>query len=392
MEQADKKEIKYRYECVNAECRAILNVSNYERLKCSICGGTKFMLISYPEGTNPPSKLGFEAEKKQEYTLIWDKDLKNYQETEREWLIDKLIPACSVGVWTGKRATYKTFTALEAIYSIASGQPFLDRYITKPCKILYLDKENGVSIMKQRVDMIKKGKNMTEDLDVAFICFSTLKLDKKADIEEIERLINEHKPSLIFIDTYRRAISFDENDAGEVSKLFVDTLRPMVEKYKLSIVLIHHDKKSNGQEGGDEMDMLRGSSDLANYADFILKNKRKGAESKIILEQIKNRNAPEVTPLAISFETDNETFFKFNCEGDYVPQSKDERCAEIIILWLNKQLIQRFRTKDAQDIAFSHGVKKSNFFYAMKLLEERGVIKLLSKGLYEVVREGGLEV
>lgn len=378
---------KFRYECI--ECKAVLSVTNFDRLKCSICGGKKFILLSYPDGTNPPKKLGFDEEN---FTLIWDKDLKNFVETEREWIIDKLIPANSIGIWTGKRATFKTFTCLEAIYSIASGKPFLNRYITKPCKILYLDKENGVSIMKQRTDMIRKGQEITEDVDVAFICFSTLKLDKKTDIKVIEGLIEEHKPNILFIDTYRRAISFDENDAGEVSKLFVDTLRPMVEKYHITIVLIHHDKKTNGQEGGDEMEQLRGSSDLANYSDFILKNKRKGQEQKIILEQIKNRNAPEINPIAISFETDNETYFKFNCEGDYVPQSKDERCAEILILWINKQQIQRFKTKDAQDIAFSYGVKKSNFFYAMKLLEERGIIKTIGKGTWEVIRENELNI
>lgn len=342
-----------------------------------------YKLEALPPTIQPP---------KIDYTLIWDKELKNFQEIEKDWLIDKLIPSCSVGVWTGKRATYKTFTALEAIYSIASGLPFLNRFPTKQGKVLYLDKENGVQIMKQRVQMIKNGKGMSDDYDVAFICFSTLKLDKLTDINEIEKLIKEHNPSIIFIDTYRRAISFDENDAGEVSKLFVDTLRPLVEKYHITIVLIHHDKKSNGQEGGDEMDQLRGSSDLANYADFILKNKRKGQEGKIILEQIKNRNAPEINPLAIAFETDNETYFKFNCEGDYVPQTKDEKCAEALILWIGKNQLDTFKTSEAKDEAFSLGFKKSYFHYALKLMEERGVIKSTSKGVYQVLQAGVLYV
>lgn len=57
----EEEKPKYRYECVNPECKAVLSVSSYEHLQCSICDGKKFMLLSYPEGTNPPKKLGFES-------------------------------------------------------------------------------------------------------------------------------------------------------------------------------------------------------------------------------------------------------------------------------------------------------------------------------------------
>jgi RecA-family ATPase len=317
-----------------------------------------------------------------EFTLIWDKDLKNYKENDKEWIIDKLIPSCGVGVWTGKRATYKTFAALEAIYAIASGTPFVGTYPTKKCKVLYLDKENGVSIIKNRVEMIKKGRGLIDDCDIGFICFSTLKLDKPADIKKLEDLIIKERPQVLFVDTYRRAIGFDENDAGEVSKLFVDTLRPIVEKYKMTIVLIHHDKKSTKESSGDEMDEIRGSSDLANYADFILKNKRK--DNKLILEQIKNRNAPEIAPISLSFETDEKTYFRFKHEGEFVSQGKDEKCAEAIIQWIIKDSIKSFKSGEAREIAFQIGIKKSNFFYAIQMLEDRGIIRSVGKGVYDV--------
>jgi RecA-family ATPase len=327
----------------------------------------------------------------EEFSLIWDKDLANYEEEEREWIIDKLIPSCSVGVWTGKRATYKTFLALEAVYAIASGMPFCNAFPVKQCKVLYLDKENGIPIIKQRVAMIKKGKEMTANYEVGFICFSTLKLDKPKDIKQLEELIKKEQPKVLFIDTYRRAICFDENDAGEVSKLFVDILRPLVEKYKITIVLIHHDKKYGAESGGDEMDEIRGSSDLANYADFILKNKRT-KEKRLILEQIKNRNAPEIPPMSLSFETDDETYFKFKNEGEFVPQTKDERCAEILYLWIFKNHLKSFKTVDAKEIAFQQGVKKRNFFYGMKLLEERGLIQQRGYGEYDVKEQTKLDI
>ncbi len=344
----------------------------------------KINLQTNPLQTNVPVR--------QEFTLIWDKDFKDYKETQTDWLIDKLIPNCSIGVWTGKRATYKTFIALEAVYSLATGTPFLGQLKTKKSKVLYLDKENGVTIIKQRADMIKKGKGLIEDCDAGFICFSTLKIDNPKDMLKIESLIQEHKPNIIFIDTYRRAISFDENDAGEVSKLFVDTLRPLAEKYKIAICLIHHDKKSQLGESRDEMDEIRGSSDLANYADWIIKNKRKGVDKSIIIDQVKNRNAPEITPIKVNFETDELTYFKFVYGGEYEPQNKENKCIEVLMIWMTKDNLSSFQTRDAQEVAFTAGIKKSNFFTALTEMEGRGLIKKIGRGEYEINKDRQLFV
>jgi hypothetical protein len=250
---------------------------------------------------------------------------------------------------------------------------------TKKGKIIYLDKENGIQIMKQRMPLIKRGLEMNENLDIGFICFSNLKIDKFGDLDKIEALIQEHKPTLLIVDTYRRGISFEENDANEVSKLFVDKLRPLVERNKLSIVLIHHDKK--GQDV-DEMDMIRGSSDLSNYADFILKNERKG--KKIILKQLKMRSAPERNPLVVEVTSNDDSFIAFNSGGEYVMESQDKKCSQDITFWIMNHGIKEFTTKEAQEIAFSKGYKKNKFYEALDSLESNGIIRKNGRGKYSV--------
>ena len=322
------------------------------------------------------------VEKKKDFELIWEGDLDNYKE-DKEWIIDQIIPSRSVGVWTGKRSTYKTFIVLNAIFSIASGLPFLGRFQTKKGKIIYLDKENGIPVIKTRKNMIKKSLEIEEPLDVGFICFSTLKIDKITDIKALEELIVQHKPSILVIDTYRRGISFEENDAGMVSRLFVDILRPLVEKHNISIILIHHDRKGMGQ--GDEMDEIRGSSDLANYADFILKNERKGKH--IILKQLKMRNSTEHAPIEIDINTDEHSYIDFNSSGDYTPQTKDEKCAEQLMIWIMKDKKKEFTTKEAQEEAFRLGIKETNFKYGLQILQDRNIIKKKERGYYEVTAE-----
>lgn len=318
-----------------------------------------------------------------DFELIWEKDLDNFQEN-KDWIIEKLIPQKSVGVWTGKRSTYKTFLVLNSCFCIASGLPFLDLK-TRQGKVIYLDKENGIYIMRERKNMVKRGLGLEDFYDVGFICFSTLKIDKLTDIHKIEELIKENKPSVLVVDTYRRGISFEENDAGMVSKLFVDILRPLVEKYDLSIILIHHDRK--GESQGDEMDMIRGSSDLANYVDFIIKNDRKG-ENTIILKQLKNRNAPEIRPINVGIET-TPMMITFRNKGEYEKQSKDQTAAQIITDWIINNRVKTFQTKDVKEIAFKNGIKETNFKYALQNLQDDGIINKIFKGSYEVGQEFG---
>jgi len=321
-----------------------------------------------------------------EINLIWDKELAEYEIKEKEWLIDGLIPAGGIGVWTGKRGSFKTFLLMDAAYCIATGINFLNKYKTKKGRVIYLDKENGIPIMKERSRMIKTGLGI-EKADIGYICFSQLKIDKNVDIWAIEELIKKHKPAMLVIDTYRRAISFDENSAGDVSRLFVDILRPIVDKYwPLSIVLIHHDRKGSGQ--GDEMDEIRGSSDLANYCDFILKNQRKG--NNIILKQLKNRNAPELQPILVSVSTDEVNYMRFGA-GEFKIQSVDERSAELILIWIADKKVKQFKTNDAKDIAFAGGIKKTNFFNSLELLENLGKIRKVGRGMYDIITKENQE-
>lgn len=325
---------------------------------------------------------GIKPEEKKEFDLVWEKELKDHEEEEKDWIIEKLIPTRSVGIWTGKRGTMKTFLVLAAVSCVSSGINFLN-YPSQKGKTIYLDKENGIQIMKQRMPLIKKGLELKEDLDIGFICFSTLKIDKLRDINMIEEVIKEHSPKLFVIDTYRRGISFQENDAGEVSKLFVDTLRPLVEKYNLSIILIHHDRK--GESQGDEMDMIRGSSDMANYADFILKNERKG--KNLILKQLKMRSAPELAPMEVKVESSEGDYIKFINQGEYNVQTKDMKCAELLTIWIMKNHLDEFTTSEAKEESFNNGIKKQNFFNGLDTLVSNGLIIKQERGKYRVISD-----
>jgi len=329
-------------------------------------------------------KAKIEEPDKPDFNFIWDKDLQSYEEEKKDWIIEKYIPRRSVGVWTGKRGTFKTFVTLSAIYSIGAETPFLGTFLTKRCNILYLDKENGAGVMKDRVQMIKNGMDCGE-VPIGFIFFSNIKLDRPTDFDIIEDLIKENGIDLLVVDTYRRAIRFDENDAGAVSHLFVDYLRPLAERYNCSIILIHHDRKSNG-EGGDEMDMIRGSSDLANYCDFILKNERNG--NSLVLKQLKMRSAPEQDPIAVEIDTDEESYIKFVSTGKYEKKSADQKAVDYLLEWFNETSLSQFTSKMGAEYLKQYNVGRKQYYEALDILVNSGVIIKVGRGIYDIKLKG----
>jgi hypothetical protein len=316
--------------------------------------------------------------------VIWSNEIEDYEVKDKEWIIENIIPSRSIGVWTGKRGSFKTFLILNAAFCVSEGKEFLGKYKTKKGKVIYLDKENGIYIMKNRVRIIRQGLNLEKNQNVGFICFSHIKLDKTSDLIEIERIIQENKPSLLIVDTYRRAIAFEENDAGATSQLFVDLLRPLAEKHGISIILIHHDRKGEGS--GDEMDMIRGSSDLANYADFILKNERRG--KKLILKQLKMRNAPEIVPQEVKVSTNETEYMKFTSEGAYERETLEQKAVKELILWIIKEKIDEFKTADAKEVIFAHGMGKTTMQNALINLQSQAIIeKIGERGKYKVINK-----
>ena len=332
------------------------------------------------------TKEKLKSQKFADFTLIWEPQLKEYAEEERSWIVERYLPTKSIGILTGKRGTFKTYLALYIAYSVASGKVFMGNHQVRKGGVLYLDKENGLDLMKKRGREIKRGLELgDEDLNIGFICFSQLRIDREEDLAKIENLIREHKPILLIIDTYRRAIGFEENDAGQVSKLFVESLRPLADKYDVTILLVHHDRKSTGQ--GDEMAEIRGSSDLANYADFIIKTDRERS-GILLLKHLKSRGSKEEEPLKIRVEIDDEKrIASFVNEGEYTKQTMDEKCAEFLLVWISKNNLETFETKEAKDAAIKEGYKPTNFKKSLNILIQRGSISTNFRGVYDVTKD-----
>lgn len=307
--------------------------------------------------------------KELQYNLLWDNELPTYKEKTYSWNINKLIRSGTITVLAGKRSTLKSWLCLDMGYCVAQGRKFLNTFDCERGNVMYLDRENGFSQLKVRDAMIRKALELSNDKQgILFIAETDVKIDRNVDLNEIERLVKLHDIKMLFIDTYRRVIRFDEDKAQEVSKLFVDMLKPLCERTGLSIVLIHHEKK--GQSAGDDMDMLRGSSDLANYVDGIIQIERKG--NLITVKQTKSRTGKELEPFQVGVETDETSFFKFVYKG--VAETQETRISKGIVEWIMKDGLNEFSYSQARDYAEMQSWPKTNFEAALKSLVRDGIL------------------
>lgn len=333
------------------------------------------------------------AQPKRKIKILWFDELKNIKAKEVEWLVKDLIPKKSITFLAGKRSTYKSFFSLSLGLSIASGTSAFDIFPCTKTNVLYLDEENGEQIIKARTDMIVKGSNLSpeEKHNLGFVSFQNVKLDKKDWIDELKEIIKENKIELIIVDSYRRFVAGDENKAEIVNDLFTDIIRPLTEELGVSWIFLHHLRKGiAGKNPEDILDELRGSSDLANYADGVLVLQRnRGATDSFIMRQPKLRYAAEIDAKVMQLEW-NDDSLNIKCVGNAQDSLvADEICAKDILKWMAENQITKFKRVDLNE-PFSKE-SKATVDRAVRLLKESGKLISPKRGYYELAPSVKLE-
>ena len=324
--------------------------------------------------------------KKRDLDIVYDSELNSLEINQVEWIIEGIIPEKSISFLAGKRGVFKSFISLLISYCVSNGLAVFNKFSSKKSKILYLDEENGLPLIKGRADKIKNGLDIQNNSDVAYSSFAGLKFDSPSSMTALEKVIQEFKPKIVIVDSYRRFVGFDENDAGKVSSLFTDILRPLSEKYGVSWILVHHLRKGMaGRNPIDDMDEIRGSSDLANYADTILIVQRnRGAENNFILKQAKCRYKQEMAPKAINIDW-GEDILTMDCVGDAEENIYAvEVCANMIMKWAAETEKTSFNRMEALDAMKSQKQSKPTVERALRMLLDNQKLIKPKRGIYEL--------
>src|SRR6185437_12007696 len=181
------------------------------------------------------------------------------QPAQSRWLVEDLWGEGAVGIVGGEPKCCKSFLALDLAVAIASGRPALRRFsVREPGRVLLYAAEDAQHIVRARLEGICHAAGCElEALDVQVITAETLRLDLERDRKLLEQTVAALQPRLLILDPFVRLHRIDENSSGEVAPLLA-YLRELQRQHALSVLLVHHARKSSGNTRAGQA--LRGSS------------------------------------------------------------------------------------------------------------------------------------
>lgn len=198
-----------------------------------------------------------------------------------------------------KRITYahpkhlKTMLEIWKGMCVATGRDFFG-FPVKQHKVLYIGMEDTVRKLSSRVTKMKAHFPPIDDFK-----FTVLPVEQR-NVLAIETLIMQIKPGLVMIDPLTHLLK-REDKKEDVEQLLKDLDR-LLEKYDLSVILIHHARKGKGET----LDSMRGSSALTGWADTICRISRRGNDKyKINLDFECRHAAEEIEPINLNFRTED---------------------------------------------------------------------------------------
>lgn len=228
------------------------------------------------------------------YTL---KALRTEAQTEARWIIPNLIERGTKTLLVGEPKSYKTWIAINLIYSACTATSFMGNASWKPTETFsaVLVEEEGPSYrIGQRFTKVF-GAEHTDNLWV--VHRQGVKLDALESFSKLRQEILRIQPDLIVFDPYASIHTQDENTV-QGAIVVQDALNELLRALPTAaIVVLHHTPK-----GGDGP---RGSGALWGAGDVMLRVSK--LDPGRVLLRIDERDLPDETEGGLEFIMDNAT-------------------------------------------------------------------------------------
>jgi hypothetical protein len=298
---------------------------------------------------------------------------------EPKWLIDGLWSDAAVGVLGGEPKCCKSYLALDAAVSVASGRPCLRSFpVRRSGPVLVFPAEDAHALVRRRLEAIAAAAGMSlRDLPVHVITAPKLMLDSPRDRRSLDETVAAIKPVLLILDPFIRLHSIDENVAAEVAPI-LGYLRELQRRHDVAVMLVHHARKdARGTRPGQA---LRGSSDLHGWGDSNLYLRRLSSGLRLSIE---HRAAPgrDNVPLELA-EHEAGCALRVVDSADAAPDSAPGKADPV------ERVLDALAAADgpspADELRARCGMRAETFWRALKALIENGRIVRTTDDLYRL--------
>lgn len=238
-------------------------------------------------------------------------------EVHIEWLVEGLLSQTGMGIITGPPGVGKTQLGIQLAHHLALGkEEFLGwRNPSGAKKVLFLSLEMGVVQLKHFMSAIARGYQDVIALsrNLFFAPFGVgIPFDRLEGQALLTSILEEYKPDVVFVDSLQKITSKEMTDELSTKMLmeYLDTVR---EKYKVAMYMIHHNRKAPA-DGSREIRLedMYGSQFIAANVDFVL-NLRSQMRGVVTVDSLKVRLAEERP--AFDIVRDENLMYHMDLEG-----------------------------------------------------------------------------
>lgn len=203
-------------------------------------------------------------------------DLQKMTFPDPVWIVPGIMPEGTT-LLAGRPKTGKSFMALDIALALSWGGYALGKVKVEPRGVLYLSLEDQYRRLQSRIIGLKEfeGGSWPESLHIAT---SWPRADQGGS-DQIRRYLDDHKEiRLIVVDVFQRfrASAKSNGNAYEQDYEAMTALNSVVESHGVSQILIHHTRKTPGEDPLDEISGSTGITGSVDTALILKKDKGRG--------------------------------------------------------------------------------------------------------------------
>jgi len=215
-----------------------------------------------------------------------------------KYIVEGLFSLPSLSIVYGAPGTLKSLFMGFVAVSVAAGLPCLGRETIKAA-VLWIDFDNGKRRSHERFEALGRGTDIPETVPFFYASMPHpwLNAGNSEDIESLCSRIIEQEIKLVIIDNLGLVSPGADENSGEMIYI-MSNLRELSERTSAAVVLIHHQRKTNGR--GRIGESLRGHSSIEGALDVALLISREEDSNVVTIRSTKTRDV-DVTPFATEF-------------------------------------------------------------------------------------------
>lgn len=233
-------------------------------------------------------------------------------EVNFEWIIQDLIAKQTINFLTAVPGVGKSRLAIQLGASLATGQDFLSWKIDRPYSVVFFSLEMGHPMLKHFATNLDKENKYDRDLMQENFWMvpvgEPLPFATQESLTFFKYVMETAKPDVVIIDAMS-SLSYSELKE-DTAKNINNQLKAMLNEYKCTFYIIHHNRKPNALDGNKPPTLadFYGSTYGATDAASVLGLWRPQGQDHYELHTLKSRTGSDSKPLKLSSDRSKFTF------------------------------------------------------------------------------------